>query len=76
MNKERRAELQKAADLLSEAKDLIQLASEDERDYYDNMPEALQGGDKGTRADEVASELEDIASEIDDLMNRVSDAQD
>lgn len=31
------------------------------RDWYDNMPEGLQGGDKGSEVDDAATVLEDIS---------------
>jgi len=74
MNKERRKQLSKAIDLLAEARDIIETAAAEERDYYDNMPESLQSGDKGQRADEVASSLEEMDSALDDLTSQLSDA--
>ena len=72
MNKQRRAEiasaiqlLNRADELLKQAADLIETAKDDERDYYDNMPESLQSGEKGEAAS-AAADLLDAA--FDDLL--------
>lgn len=75
MNDERRKELKKAAALIEEAKDIIESAASDERDYFDNMPESLQQSDRGTRAEEVADDLDEVASDLEGLIDRINDAQ-
>lgn len=87
MNKERRANLGIAADLLREVKSkleevhiIVSQEAEAEREYYDNMPEGLQSGDKGTTAEEAATTLENIVSSLeefdaDDLISMIEMAQ-
>lgn len=36
----------------------------DEQEYYDNMPEAMQGGEKGDRASEAVDALTEAADGI------------
>ena len=50
-----------------EAKSIIDEVAEGEREYYDNMPENMQSSDKGSRADEVASNLESIELDLDGI---------
>jgi len=64
MNDARRKEIRRVQALLEQAHEIIDQCANEERDYYDNMPENMQGSDKGTKADEDASALEDVASEI------------
>lgn len=45
----------------------IQTIAEEEREYYDNMNENLQGGEKGETAEQAASNLEEAASEAEEL---------
>lgn len=62
--------LQEAVDKLPGADDIktaIEEVAEQEREYYDNMHENLQGGEKGTAADEAATNLEEAANECDEL---------
>lgn len=75
MNKARRKELERAKALIDEAAEIIAAAKDEEQDYFDNMPESLQGGDKGAAAeqavdalDEAASDLEGISSKLDDVI--------
>jgi len=84
MNKDRRAAidavletLQKAIDALPSADDLqsaIQAIAEEEREYFDNMHENLQGGEKGQAADEAANALEEAEAEAEEL--RLGDLSD
>jgi len=93
MNAQRRKRLAEAAallqqandkkteldELLEQAKSIIEEVASEEREYYDNMPESLQNGERGSRADEVASNLEGIELEftldLDDVISTLEDAQ-
>lgn len=73
MNKLRREMIIAAAGKLEEAKADIETATEEEQEYFDNMPESLQGSEKGEQAEEVVQELEQVVSELEDLISRVED---
>lgn len=45
---------------VSDAMSELQSLGEELRSWYDNMPENLQGGDKGNQVDEAASALEGL----------------
>lgn len=66
MNKERRAEITKAVSLMQDALGIIETVAGEEREYYDNMPEAMQGGEKGEKADEDAGNLEQAQSNLEE----------
>lgn len=86
MNKNRRKDINKAIDLLNAAKasweeafGLIESAADEEQEYYDNMPESLQGSDKGQSAESAASmltEVKDAMAEIDldDMISKLDDS--
>ena len=81
MNKERRKQLADARDLidkaeglLSEAKEMLEWAKADEQEYYDNMPESLQGGDKGQAAEAAVSALDDAVNELDSAIEACQNA--
>lgn len=88
MNAARRKEIGKAIGLLQtlsatldEVKSLVEGLASEEREYYDNMHENLQGGDKGQAADNAATQLEEIQSsleelDIDDLVGKLEEARD
>lgn len=66
MNADRRKTIAKAAALMSEAKSMLETVRDEEQEYYDNMPEGLQNGDKGCAAEEAISLIEDIINSLDD----------
>jgi hypothetical protein len=51
---------------------LSEIASE-EQDFYDNMPENMQGSEKGERASEVAGTLQEATDEIDTIIGNLED---
>lgn len=74
MNKDRRKEIAKAVALLQpiigqleEIKSIIETVAQEERDYHDNMPENMQSGENGERADQAASDLEEVQSALEEL---------
>jgi hypothetical protein len=87
MNASRRKSLDTAMDLINkiksdfeEAKGILETASEEEREYYDNMPEGLQSGDKGSDADQAASGLEEAFQsldelDLDDILSKIDEAK-
>lgn len=75
MNKQRRKALAEARNLIEqaqfridEARDIVENAANEEREYFDNMPESLQGGEKGDVADANATALEDTTTTLDTLV--------
>ncbi len=87
MNKNRRAEINKAIALLEQikgpledAKSIIESAADEEREYYDNMPENMQSGERGEQASAAADALEEVKYafdevDIDDLIGKPNEAQ-
>ena len=86
MNEERRKELSKAIkilesikDQIEEAQNIVSQASEEEREYYDNMPEGLQQSERGYRAEEAAGALEEASGtleefDIEELISQIETA--
>lgn len=82
MNNDRRKRLQdlqekgnalndRLKDLMSEYESLqaeIEEVKDEEQNYYDNMPESLQGGDKGSAAEQVVSDLDTVLEAIGDFV--------
>lgn len=87
MNAARRKEISAIIDLVEKIKDAfntatgeIERVAGEERDYYDNMSENLQGGDKGTAASEAADELEEAHNalnelDLDDIISKLDNAK-
>lgn len=79
MNKNRRKELmewvKKAEDWAAqgeELKDELENICSDEQDYFDNMPENLQGSMRGTDAEEAIDTMNDA---IDSMGNAIEAAE-
>lgn len=74
MNRERRKEIVRATGLIDEAMTILAAAEVDERDYYDNMPESLQGGEKGTAAEAAADALQEAVDKLDEALDACNTA--
>jgi hypothetical protein len=74
MNAARRKDLEKARGMIEEAKAILEQTAEGEREYYDNMPESMQSGDKGEKADVAASALEEAVEECDGILEKIETA--
>lgn len=73
MNKQRRNRLQKVIDQLEELKQEVSYICEEEQEAYDNMPESLQDGERGSQMYENISTLEDQESNFDDLIESLQE---
>ena len=74
MNKDRRKEIaalasrvQEIAELIDSLKSDLENVRDEEQDYFDNMPENMQDGDRGTRAQDALNGLDDALSALDDF---------
>lgn len=68
MNAQRRKEISEVRQQLEALHSRIETLAGEEQEYFDNMPENMQGGDKGTAAEEAINGLEEAASSVDDAM--------
>lgn len=73
MNKQRRAKLDEAHSKLLEAYYIIEEVKDEEEEAYDNMPENLQGSERGERMEECIGTLEEIYDGIDEYMSELYD---
>lgn len=74
MNAERRKRIEAAKETLEGLKDEIASIAEEEREYYDSMPDAFREGDKGSAADEAASALESAAEALECAYDNLDEA--
>jgi hypothetical protein len=74
MNDARRKEIQRALTLIGEAKDILVVATTQEQDDFDSMPEDLQSDDLGERAEEVIDALERAAMCCDEAISAGEEA--
>lgn len=74
MNAERRKEIDKARHLIVEAKEILEQAEGDEREYFDNMPESFQSGEKGQAAEAAADALQEGIDSLDAVLENLDTA--
>lgn len=73
MNDDRRKALRRAISLIEEAKFIIEESAANEHEYYDNMPESIQSGEKGDKANEAADALDSVESELDNAITSIEE---
>jgi len=73
VNKQRRKEIARAAAMIEEAKSILETCRDEEQDYYDNMPESFQNGEKGSVAQEAIDALEEAVSQLEEIEQSVGE---
>lgn len=68
MNKTRRREIDSVTGGLTELIEHLEAIRDDEQEYFDNMPESLQGSARGEAAEDAISNLEDAIRSAEDAM--------
>lgn len=66
MNARRRKEILRAADLIEQAREILQNATEEEAEAFDNMPESLQESERGQKMLEYIDSLETAVSQLEE----------
>lgn len=75
MNRERRKAIDAVFVQLEELKAEVERIREEEEEYFENMPESIQYGEKGELAGASIEELDNAYSSIDDAMQALEDAK-
>ena len=60
---------------LEDLKGEVEQARDDEQDYLDNMPESLQGGDKGQAAEAAVSALESAIEALETAIDALGEVE-
>lgn len=69
MNAARRKAIADAVDQLQSALSTLETCRDEEREYYDNMPEGLQNSTKGEAASEAADMLDEVVSAVEEAIS-------
>lgn len=75
MNKARRKELQELYDIISEAKDRLEILHDDEEEYKDNIPENLQSSERYERVAAAVDALDSAVSSLEEVLDYIEEAQ-
>ena len=76
MNKQRRKWINELIEKVTALQDEIDEVLQEEQECFDNMPESLQGSERGESAEEAISNLEEALSCIDDCVSNLESAID
>lgn len=76
MNKNRRAMLEEVIEKLSEAKTMLEDIKDEEQEAYENMPESLQGSERGEAMSDNIYKMDDAWESIDTAMNNLQEIVD
>lgn len=74
MNKQQRKQIEAINAALCDLRSQIETLQSDEQDKYDNMPESIQGGDKGSKQEEVCGEIDSAADAITEVIDALERA--
>jgi RNA polymerase-binding transcription factor DksA len=74
MNKIRRKTLQELFDIITEAKDNLEIVMDEEEEYKDNMPENLQCSERYEKAQEACDNLYEAISNIEEALECIESA--
>lgn len=75
MNKRRRVKLSEARMLLGRAASIVESSKDEEEDSLSNLPENLQGGERGEVMENVVCELQSAIDCINDAMEHIDYAR-
>lgn len=75
MNKIRREQLGKIAEVIGDLSIQLDHLMDEEQDYYDNMPESLQGGEKGDNAQVAIDAIQSAIDSLSEASSSVEEAQ-
>lgn len=73
MNKTRRQQLRKWLEDVENIKNELETICSDEQDYFDNMPENLQGSQRGSDSEEAIEQMEEAVSSIEDAISVIEE---
>lgn len=75
MNKQRRAQIAKIAEAVSNLSSELVTLRDEEQGYLDNMPESLQSSEKAQTAESAVSNLDDVINGLEEVVAPLESAQ-
>lgn len=73
MNKKQRERLERAASLISEAKEIIEQIRDEEQEKFENLSEGLQASEKGQALEENSSSLDGANDELSNVLETIEE---
>ncbi len=72
MNKENRKELERAINLIEEAKLIVEQIKDEEQEKFDNLSEGLQASEKGQKFEETVETLDTAFSQLEEAIDGIN----
>lgn len=67
MNAQRRKKLDEINGTLAEARAELETVRDEEQEYFDNMPESFQNGERGQKAQEAIDAMETVIGDLENI---------
>lgn len=74
MNNSRRKELSSLHEQLDFIKAEVERIRDEEQEYFDNMPESFQYGEKGEKAEAAIENLDNALSSLEEVLDAIDEA--
>ena len=74
MNEQRRKRLSKIKEKLNGLLDEVAEIKDDEQNAFDNLPESIQGSERGERMSEIIDSLDEVYDSIEAAADNISEA--
>jgi hypothetical protein len=58
--------------MIEEGKAILESVRDEEQDTFDNMPESLQGGEKGSAMEEAVNNLDEAINSLDETVGTLN----
>lgn len=71
MNKQRREKIRELRNEIQWCKDKLQIILDEEQDYFDNMPENLQGSMRGSDSEDAIDTMTECIDELDEVIKEL-----
>lgn len=71
MNKQRREKIKEVRTEISSCKNKLQIILDEEQDYFDNMPENLQGSMRGSDSEDAIDTIEGCIDGLDEVIKEL-----
>lgn len=73
MNKQRRQKIRDVRKGIENCKDNLQKILDEEQDYFDNMPENLQGSMRGSESEDAIDTMENCIEDLENIIKELTE---
>ena len=73
MNKQRKQKIRDVRKEIENCKDNLQKILDEEQDYFDNMPENLQGSMRGSDSEEAIDIMESCIEDLENIISELTE---